>query len=259
MKMLLRVNAEIIPLRASKENTITPNELEIFKVYKSVQSILNCADSIRMSIVFSRRFDKLYLSKNQINEEQYMTYHYDSIIHKLSTIKDLEFRIVHLIYNLPNKDGNNLSWKTIDSHRKEIKNEQLFAYFDDKSHEKFNKYFSDIRNKSSHEGKLNMHQFAEVSGWIWLRDLGNDPSYTNIDGVEYAQSYFVARRIRESRKMAVKDMDNIYNGCISLIYKFFNCLFADLSNLFTPEIKEHYGSTIQKTFNEIIKEIDKIK
>lgn len=252
MKMLNRVTAEIMLLRSTKDNTMTDDERRVFNLYRLVSSIMSCVDSIRMSMVFSKRYNKQYLLVNQINEEQYTTYHYDSIIHKKATIKDLEFKIIHLIYNLPVKNGK-YSWKTINANKQRINNPQLFFYYEKEEYKKFNSIFVEKRHKSIHDGNVSMFQFKDVSSLIWLRDLGNNPETKNITGVEYANGHVAAKLIKDSRKQAVKDMKNIYRACLDLRYMFFWPLFPDLKNLFTSEINAQYG----KTISEIVIEIKK--
>lgn len=49
-----------------------------------------------------------------------MTYHYDTIVHKLATIKDLEFKVVAYIYKLPVNKHGNCSWDTISKKEKRL-------------------------------------------------------------------------------------------------------------------------------------------
>lgn len=252
MKMLLHVNGEIVLLRSKDKSSMTDDERSLFELYQLVQAIMNCVDSIRMSIVFARRYNKQYLIKNQINEEQYTTYHYESIIYKIATIKDLEFKIIYKIYNLPEPSKKRkYCWTTIKENRDKINNPRLFQYYERIENKRFNDLFIDKRHKSIHDGKISMLQFEDVSGWIWLRDLGNNPQTSQIAGVDHAKSYYISRLIKKTRKVAVKDMENMYRACVDLRYMFFDTLFCDLSNLFTTEIKNNYSKVITKTFSEI--------
>lgn len=46
-------------------------------------------------------------------------------------------------------------------------------------------------------------------------------------------------------------MEQIYQSSINLRYNFFNCLFEDLSKVFTDEVKTNYRNTIADVFNTL--------
>ena len=140
---------------------------------------------------------------NQINEEQYTTYCYDSIIHKISTIKDLEFKLIHKLYGLPTKNGK-YSWNTIFDHKKVINNDKLFAFYENKSNFDFTSYLVGKRHLSSHEGKLSMRHFKDVSRLLFIRDISNNPLYKEIPSGDYANGFYASLQIKNSRKEAIK-------------------------------------------------------
>lgn len=86
MKMLIGVCTDVIQRRVSQPNTITDDEKYLLDFYDLVESIMKSLECIRISLVISKRYDRKYLMNNQINEEQYTTYCYDSIIHKISLV-----------------------------------------------------------------------------------------------------------------------------------------------------------------------------
>lgn len=251
MKMLIQVAADIVLTKKSINSTFTEGEKSILELYQSVRNIISCVNDIRMAVVFSKRFDKQYLSENEVNEEQYMTYHYDTIIHKLSTIKDLEFKIVAQIYNLTTNKLGNCSWNTIDKNRERINNEKLFSFFENELYKEFIFYFDKKRNKSTHEGEISISEFNDVSGELWLRDISKNSLYNNIPGSSYANSYYVSQLINKDRKKMTRKMEQIYQSCLNLIYIFFNSLFEDLSNVFTLDVKKNYSKTIASVFKNL--------
>ncbi len=255
MKMLIGVCTDVIQRRVSQPNTITDDEKYLLDFYDLVESIMKSLECIRISLVISKRYDRKYLMNNQINEEQYTTYCYDSIIHKISTIKDLEFKLIHKLYGLPTKNGK-YSWNTIFDHKKVINNDKLFAFYENKSNFDFTSYLVGKRHLSSHEGKLSMRHFKDVSRLLFIRDISNNPLYKEIPSGDYANGFYASLQIKNSRKEAIKYLENVYQICINLRFMFFECLFCDLSNLFTSEIKEHYHKTISDIFNHIISDIN---
>lgn len=251
VKMLTRVSCEILLEKKTDFGAITDDEKAILDLYQLFRNIMYCLDSIRMAIVFSKRYDKQYFGENEVNEEQYMTYHYDTIVHKLATIKDLEFKVVAYIYKLPVNKHGNCSWDTISKKREEINNERLFMYFEKESHKAFLLSFDKKRNKSTHDGKLSLTEFKDVSGLLWIRDISNDPLYKDIPGGDYANSWYVSHLIKTSRKETIRHMEQIYQSSINLRYNFFNCLFEDLSKVFTDEVKTNYRNTIADVFKNL--------
>ena len=251
IKMLTQVSSEILLARKNDFDAITDDEEAVLDLYQLVRNIMYCLDSIRMAIVFSKRYAKQYLSKNEINEEQYMTYHYDTIVHKLATLKDLEFKVVAYIYKLPVNKHGNCSCDTISKKREEINNERLFMYFEKESHKAFLLSFDKKRNKSTHDGKLSLTEFKDVSRLLWIRDISNDLLYKDIPGGDYANSWYVSHLIKTSRKETIRHMEQLYKSSINLRYNFFNCLFKDLSKVFTDEVKTNYRNTIADVFNTL--------
>lgn len=69
MKMLIQVSADIVLTKKSINITLTEGEKSILTLYQSVRNLMSCVDHIRMAVVFSKRFDKRYLSENEVNEE----------------------------------------------------------------------------------------------------------------------------------------------------------------------------------------------
>ena len=251
VKMLTRVSCEILLAKKTDFGAITDDEKAILDLYQLFRNIMCCLNSIRTAIVFSKRYDKQYFGKNEVNEEQYMTYHYDTIVHKLATIKDLEFKVVAYIYKIPVNKYGNCSWDTISKKREEINNERLFMYFEKESHKAFLLSFDKKRNKSTHDGKLSLTEFKDVSGLLWIRDISNDLLYKDIPGGDYANSWYVSYLIKTSRKETIRHMEQIYKSSINLRYNFFNCLFEDLIKVFTDEVKTNYRNTIADVFSTL--------
>lgn len=69
MKMLIQVAADIVLTKKSINSTFTEGEKSILELYQSVRNIMSCVNDIRMAVAFSKRFDKQYLSENEVNEE----------------------------------------------------------------------------------------------------------------------------------------------------------------------------------------------
>lgn len=98
---------------------------------------------------------------------------------------------------------------------------------------------------------MSLTEFKDVSGLLWIRDISNDLLYKDIPGGDYANSWYVSHLIKTSRKETIRHMEQIYKSSINLRYNFFNCLFEDLSKVFTDEVKTNYRNTIADVFNTL--------
>lgn len=234
------------------EQALTKDENNLLSLYGLFSSMMDCIESIRMSCVLARRYNRPYLESNEINEEKYMTYYFDTIVHKISTIKDLEFKIVHKIYDLTPIDGK-YSWKTIEKNKSKINNDHLFSYFNHDNRNKLVSYLIKKRQQSSHDGQLTMPQFDETKYLIWLRDIYKNPKFKEIKrgNIDYSNNYRVNLQIKQSRKDALNCMTNIHRSALNMSYCFFCSLSQDLSNLFTAEIKQAYQEEIKRALSKI--------
>lgn len=231
---------------------LTTDENNLYSLYGLFSSIMDCVESIRMSCVLARRYNRPYLESNEINEEKYMTYYFDMIAHKMSTIKELEFKIVHKIYGLTPEKGK-YSWSTINANKNKINNEHLFNYFTNENRWNLVSYMVNKRQQSSHEGKITMPQFADTTHLIWLRDIYKNPKYKEIKegDIDYSTNYRVKLQIKQSRKDALECITNIHRSTLNMTYCFFCALFPDLFNLVTPEIKQTYQEQINRALTRI--------
>ena len=104
----------------------TDNEKFILELFYILSDIENCLSSIENACVFVKRFyGKSYFEKCKINIIDYSLYHYDVLCYKISTLKDLYFKLVSYLYDLKLK-GKSCSWKSIEKKEEEINNPFLF-------------------------------------------------------------------------------------------------------------------------------------
>ena len=92
----------------------TEEEMQIIRVYGIINKILSCYKSINQASNFIKRRPTITeLDNNQeMTVIDYYNYHYDVIVHKLSAIRDLSFKLINKIYSLQLKDRN-CNWDNI--------------------------------------------------------------------------------------------------------------------------------------------------
>lgn len=238
-----------------RNSKFTMDEKRLLSLYVLFSSLMNCIESIRVSSILARSYTQSYLEANEIDEEKYMTYYYDMVVHKISTIRDLEFKIVHMIYGLPKYKGK-YCWRTIKRNKNKINNENLFNYFNDKTRFNYVSYLIRKRQQSSHEGKLSLPQFKETTYYIGLRDLCKNPYYRKLhkDHFDYVNDPYITQKISQSSTDTLQFLSNLHQSAMNMCYWFLGCLSLDLSNLVTTEMKQTYQDAINRALKKIEKQ-----
>ena len=99
---LLIIASKILCIKRQKTN----DELRIIKVYSIVSKIGSCYTCINQACNFIKR--RPTIKELDRNEEmtviEYYNYHYDVIIHKLSTIRDLSIKLINQVFDLKLSD-----------------------------------------------------------------------------------------------------------------------------------------------------------
>lgn len=129
-------------------NFLNKNETYINKIIQFYRSLITCLEMINLAVNFVVFYNKNdYISKRNIPFNKFALYHFDVICHKVSTIKDLYFKIINGIYNL---NLNKCNWEAINNKKEVINNPLLFDLLD--TNHNLLSSITSKRNKSSHEG-----------------------------------------------------------------------------------------------------------
>ena len=147
----------------------TEEEMQIIRVYCIINKILSCYLSINQASNFIKRRPTIRELDN--NEEMtvidYYNYHYDVIVHKLATIRDLSFKLINKIYGLRLNDRS-CNWDNIWKRRDLISvpgilDIQTLLY-------NFMEEVQRDRNESSHNGFIDINIFKDIDGIEYYRD-----------------------------------------------------------------------------------------
>ncbi len=143
------------------------NESYINDIYMMCRSIEACLKSINNAIIFISQYKVLnYTEKDFIPFDEFCLYHYDVVCHKISTLKDLYFKIINKVYKL---ELNKATWKAINEHKKQINNEQLFSILND--NHQLMETIENKRNKSSHEGNMQLTLLNDLSLYLLVAKM----------------------------------------------------------------------------------------
>lgn len=192
-----------------------------------------------------RFYGESYFEKCKINIIDYSLYHYDVLCYKISTLKDLYFKLVNYLYDLKLK-GKSCSWKSIEKKEEEINNPFLFHLL----RENYNNLsvIDNRRNKSAHEGKIEHAAFKDISPYVMLTMYSKTMPIS--DDVIITRGSYLEYKLKSSRKKFLEETEICkYNAFI-----FTRCILCSLSETFIQKIdndtKNKYSATLEKIKQE---------
>lgn len=216
---------------------LKPNEAYINDIFMMCRSMETCLDSINYAIDFISHYgSKDYCRKDFIPFDRFCLYHYDIICHKVSTLKDLYFKIVNKIYRLGLEKP---TWSNIKKQKGKINNEHLFTILEDNY--SLMESIDNERNMSSHEGNIHLSLLNDLSIYLMCSSLqGKLPT------MEYDWKYQKGSIIYKSKiKQAKKEMLEYLNIVKYNAFFVTKCFMCSLSPQLESLLKEFFPS---KTF-----------
>ena len=193
-------------------------------IQNSIQSSLECID---YAIRFINSYgENDYLRSDYISFDKFSAYHYDVICHKVSTVKDLFFKLTNQTYNLGlgNKE---CKWKPIDEKKDIINNSSLFDIFN--ANKELNSDIANKRNASTHDGSLKIPSLCNIKWYLWASNANEtlskfvpkDPKYER-DSREYSV------QINLAKNEVLYECNIIRYNIFAVTKSFFSCLFEKL-------------------------------
>lgn len=136
------------------------------RVYLIISKILSCFERINQAYNFiNKRPTIKELDKNEeMTVIDYYNYHYDVVIHKLSTIRDLSFKLINEVFNLKLEDRC-CNWEHIKNNDSitvpGVRCIQELYYY-------LTKDIESNRNESTHNGSFEIKFFENIDGAVKL-------------------------------------------------------------------------------------------
>lgn len=186
-------------------------ERYIYEIFMLHRSLISCLETIDMAIGFISSYSKKdYMKKSYIPFDKYSLYHYDVICHKVSTIKDLYYKIINLVYELKLK---NCNWKSLQKEEQNINNAFLFELLE--ANYKLVSNIEDKRNKSSHEGVIRHSLLSDIGFYLMVVDLQDKvPQFTPAEEKYSKNSLIYSDRIKKAKKDFLANLRVVrYNVC----------------------------------------------
>lgn len=236
----------------SQTDEKTEVEMQIIRVYGIINKILSCYTSINQASNFIKRRPTITELDN--NEEMtvidYYNYHYDVIVHKLSTIRDLSFKLINKIYSLQLKDRN-CNWDNIWKKRNLISVPgildilSLLYYL-------MEEVQSD-RNESSHNGFIDIRIFKDIDGFVqmsqWKR-MGKLPEDV-IESDPMAKGTYYDYQLKKKKREFLAKISYFKTASLFCIHVLTCCMANKFKSDIPQDLLGKYSEFIKKAEQSI--------
>lgn len=239
-------------LQNSQTDEKTEVEMQIIRVYGIINKILSCYTSINQASNFIKRRPTIReLDKNEeMTIVDYYNYHYDVIVHKLSTIRDLSFKLINKIYSLQLKDRN-CNWNNIWKKRNLISVpgilDILYLLF----------YLMDEvqmdRNESSHNGSIVIGILKDIDGVVQLsqwKRMGKLPEDV-IESDPMAKGTYYDYQLKKKKKEFLAKISYFKTASLFCIHVLTCCMANKFKSDIPQDLLDKYSEFIKKAEQSI--------
>lgn len=229
-------------------DNLSVDEEYVIKGRDIQDSLFSSLESIDYAIHFIESYgEKDYQKSDFIPFEKFAAYHYDVICHKVSTVKDLFFKLTNQTYNL--ELGNEeCKWKNIEKNKNIINNPVLFDIFD--ANEKLNSKIKDKRNGSSHDGKQAIPFSQDRRWYFWAAEANEALSTYNHSNPSYERnSYEYSKQINLAKEETLNEIELIRYNTFSIT----KCILCSLSERLTEKVKQILPDLDKKVVDTLTK------
>lgn len=206
------------------------NETYVNDIYMLYRSVESCLDSINYAIRFVSCYGaKDYMRKEFVPFDKFCLYHFDVICHKVSTMKDLYFKIIDKVYRIGLEKP---TWNALKKQKDKINNEHLFAILE--NNYSLMESIDNKRNISSHEGNIHLPLLNDLSIYLMVSSLlGKVPT------MEYDWKYQKGSIVYKAKiKQAKKEMLEYLNVIKYNAFAVTKCFMCSLSPQLGKLLKE---------------------
>lgn len=241
----------------------TYEEMQIIQVFSIINKILSCYKCINQACNFIKRRPTIKELDN--NEEMtvidYYNYHYNVIVHKLATIRDLSFKLINKIYGLRLNDRS-CNWDNIWKKRDLISvpgilDIQTLLYH-------FMEEVQRDRNESSHNASIDIRIFKDIDGFIqmsqWkrMRKLPEDA----IESDPMAKGTYYDYLLKKKKNELLAKISYFKTTSLFCIHVLTCCMSNKFKSDIPQDLLDKYSEFIQKASQSIDthkKKINKIE
>lgn len=239
-------------LQNSQTDEKTEVEMQIIRVYGIINRILSCYASINQASNFIKRRPTIReLDKNEeMTIVDYYNYHYDVIVHKLTTIRDLSFKLINIIYGL-RLNNRSCNWDNIWKRRDLISipgilDIQTLLYY-------FMEEVQRDRNESSHNGFIGISIFKDIDGIVqmsqWKR-MGKLPEDV-IESDPMAKGTYYDYQLKKKKKEFLAKISYFKTASLFCIHVLTCCMANKFKSDIPQDLLDKYSEFIKKAEQSI--------
>ena len=239
-------------LQNSQTDEKTEVEMQIIRIYGIINKILSCYTSINQASNFIKR--RPTIRELDCNEEMtvidYYNYHYDVIVHKLTTIRDLSFKLINIIYGL-RLNNRSCNWDNIWKRRDLISipgilDIQTLLYY-------FMEEVQRDRNESSHNGFIGISIFKDIDGIVqmsqWKR-MGKLPEDV-IESDPMAKGTYYDCLLKQKKKELLAKIYYLKTASMFCIHVLTCCMAKKFKSDIPQNLLDKHSELIQKANQSI--------
>lgn len=223
--------------------------LDTFNILNRIDYCLNTIN--RAKTFISRRPSIKDLDNNaQMTVIDYYYYHYDVVIHKLSTIRDLSYKLINVVFRLGINDRN-CGWDSILKKKNEIAlpgimNLQQLYY-------KLLERIEFERNESTHSGNIDLSFMREIDLLVSMSQMIRLKLVPMDEWDPMAKGSYNEYRLRKCKKELMKIIERYRDMSISFVHILACCL----GGVFRKNLSEDSKVEFEKNLKDADKWVNK--
>lgn len=230
LKNLSKSNKERKEALCHEDYTI----LELFNLYTSIDKCLKSIEIAKKSILHYCYHD--YIRNDAVAFDDFCSYHLDVVYHKVSTLKDLYFKIINTIYSL-GLTNEQCTWEYVGKAFKNGKINNKVLSFLLAENFKRTKHIRKKRNESAHEGTIIVKDLEEIicydaMAFLDSLDKGNVNLYDK-------KSICYENLIENTKQKIANKIEEIECFTYNMTFHFFNSLITQLDICITEFQSSH--------------------
>ena len=228
----------------------------VLDIYGIISKIGNCISIINQSKGFIRRRPSIkQLDDNdQMTITGYYMYHYDVVIHKLSTIRDLSYKLINITCKLGLNDKY-CNWENLKKKKNQIPvvgimNLQQLYY-------KLLEQIEEERNRSTHSGEINLTFLNELDIFVSASQairIYNIPLLKEWEPM--AKGSYNEYLLHKKKKQLIERIEYYQNITIFFIHALTCCLNNVFQNNLSDDFKIEFKANFEHA-NEVMDKYDK--
>lgn len=226
------------------DDIVSDDEKYAMAFFRHVSSMVECVSSIDKAIGY---MENSY-GKEELNmtDDEYLMYHYDVFCYKISTLKDLYFKLVNHVYGL-NLQDKAINWKNIEKNKDNIANQRLFDLLEDN-----NTYLDSVyakRNKSAHQGEINHSALADYQTYrlaFSVKGLNGE------DDLKIER--YIDKMLTDGKEKIMNEVDvhrhNVYTFTLLILCSIYDDYVDHFGEIFKKEYKSCFTAANKTTRKE---------